>query len=158
MIGPGNQVILIEGTNWRYVLCKTLKCWLEQDIKRRIKILSKKKCMTLVQRKASMVQFYHSASQFSNYRRKIELWTSSRKFEMWNLECWCWKRTKCWTIFINYSSTIEDILLKRHQVALCLNWHTFGEEKKNVIEEKMYDTSTTKGERGKILSTTIMVF
>ena len=45
-----------------------------------------------------------------------------------------------------------------HQVALSLNLGTFGEEKKNVIEEKMYDTSTTKGEYGKIISFIVLVF
>ena len=34
----------------------------------------------------------------------------------------------------------------------------YREENQNLIEEKMYDTSTTKGEDGEILSYNFMVF
>ena len=44
-------------------------------------MLSKKKCMKLVQRKAGMAKFYHLTLWFSNYQRKIRFWTSSPKFE-----------------------------------------------------------------------------
>ena len=90
-----------------------------------------------------------------DWDQKKSIW-EDQKTKEWKR--YCAKLGYEWTEKLSVVDRRYKVKIDFAQDAKMLSRTGYREKNQNLIEEKMYDTSTTKGEYGAILSKNMMVF